>query len=81
MASPFARVHDWMRARAARKAEVAELLTDNLSDFVVSFHRVPPGFEIDDLHGRAYPPTAAYFFIPRRQAKRARRYAAVTQAA
>jgi hypothetical protein len=27
------RVHDWMHARAARKAGVVELLTDNLSDF------------------------------------------------
>jgi hypothetical protein len=27
------RVHDWMHARAAQKAGVAELLTDNLSDF------------------------------------------------
>ena len=27
------RVHDWLHARAARKAEVEELLTDNLSDF------------------------------------------------
>jgi hypothetical protein len=27
------RVHDWMHARTARQAEVAELLTDNLSDF------------------------------------------------
>jgi hypothetical protein len=27
------RVHEWLHARAARKAGVAELLTDNLSDF------------------------------------------------
>jgi len=27
------RVHDWLHARAAQKAGVAELLTDNLSDF------------------------------------------------
>ncbi len=27
------RVHDWLHARAAKKAEVAELITDNLSDF------------------------------------------------
>ena len=27
------RVHDWLHARAARKAGVAELLTDNLADF------------------------------------------------
>jgi hypothetical protein len=27
------RVHDWMHARAAQKAKVAELLTDNLNDF------------------------------------------------
>ena len=27
------RVHDWLHARAARKAGVAELLTDNLRDF------------------------------------------------
>jgi predicted nucleic acid-binding protein len=28
------RVHDWLHAHAAQKAGVAELLTDNLSDFV-----------------------------------------------
>lgn len=27
------RVHDWLHARAAQKAGVAELLTDNLADF------------------------------------------------
>ena len=27
------RVHDWLHARAAHKANVAELLTDNLGDF------------------------------------------------
>jgi predicted nucleic acid-binding protein len=27
------RVHDWLHARAAQKAKVTELLTDNLSDF------------------------------------------------
>ena len=27
------RVHDWLHARAAQKMQVAELLTDNLSDF------------------------------------------------
>ena len=27
------RVHDWLHARAARKAKVAELLTDNSADF------------------------------------------------
>lgn len=28
------RVHDWLHARAAHKARVSELLTDNLPDFV-----------------------------------------------
>ena len=28
------RIHDWLHARAARKADVMELLTDNVSDFV-----------------------------------------------
>jgi hypothetical protein len=27
------RVHDWLHAWAARKAEVVELLTDNFADF------------------------------------------------
>jgi hypothetical protein len=27
------RVHDWLQARAASKAEAEELLTDNLNDF------------------------------------------------
>ncbi len=27
------RVHDWLHARAARKAGAAELVTDNLNDF------------------------------------------------
>jgi hypothetical protein len=27
------RVHDWLHARAAQKAKVAELLTDNFADF------------------------------------------------
>ena len=27
------RVHDWLHARAAQKAKVDELLTDNLNDF------------------------------------------------
>ena len=27
------RVHDWLHARAAHKAKVAELLTDNMGDF------------------------------------------------
>lgn len=28
------RVHDWLHARAAHKAKVTELVTDNFSDFV-----------------------------------------------
>ena len=28
------RIHDWLHARAARKAKVAQLVTDNVADFV-----------------------------------------------
>ncbi len=36
------RVHDWLHARAAKKAGVAELLTDNLADF----HGLEDGFTV-----------------------------------
>ncbi len=36
------RVHDWLHARAAAKAGVAELLTDNLGDF----NGLEAGFEV-----------------------------------
>jgi hypothetical protein len=39
------RVHDWLHARAAQKAAVEELLTDNLNDFAGledGFSSVPP---------------------------------------
>jgi hypothetical protein len=38
-------VYDWLHARAARKAGVAELVTDNFSDFIGledAFTVVPP---------------------------------------